>query len=308
VTRPLVSAIITTKDRPGFLARSIASVFAQSYPELELIVVDDGSAKPITLDATNAGDIPVTILRNERPAGVSAARNVGVRTAAGRFVAFLDDDDQWTETKIAQQIERLTSVPGRFSACGCQLTIVDENGAHVAEPNRPYRREEILSALTLADENLPPSTLVFDRQCFLKLDGFREDMPAAEDREFLLRYLMQRDIVILPERLVRITEHKGERLTRTSHVMLAGELKYLDFIAENIHAFGVGRKHVLGYRHAKVGHEAMLAREWRTGMKYFFQGLLRYPFDKRVVGGALLSLLGPQMYRRLIAVRMARVR
>lgn len=307
--RPLISAIVTTKDRPDFIVRSAASVLAQTYRPLQLIIVDDGSEMPVTRDMFDPpGDIRLTILRNERSGGVSVARNRGVHAAEGAFIAFLDDDDLWLPQKLAWQIQGLLASSPTVKVCGCQLSVVDGSGALVAEPDRPESREETIASLVLSDENMTPSTLMFDHQCFVDLGGYREDMPAAEDRELLLRFLLRHDIVVLPDRLVHFTEHRGERLTRNSEAMFAGEVAYLDFVSRNIAALGIDRRQALGYRHAKVGHQAMLARRWRIGLKHFLAGVLHCPFDKRVSGGALLSLLGPGLYRRLIVLRLARLR
>jgi glycosyltransferase involved in cell wall biosynthesis len=306
---PLVSAIITTKDRPHFIDRSAASVLAQTHRPLQVIIVDDGSEVPIERASfVVPEDVQLTILRNERSAGVSAARNRGVNSSEGEFVAFLDDDDRWLPQKLERQVQRLRACSPQVKACGCQLTVVDDDGALVAKPDRPNSREDIIVSLVLADENITPSTLMFERRSFIDLGGYREDMPAAEDREFLLRFLLKYDIVILSERLVDFTEHRGTRLTRNTAAMLAGELAFLDFVSCNLAALGIDRGRTLGYRNAKVGHQAMLARRWKVGLKHFLIGLYHYPFDKRVSGGSLLSLLGPRLYWKLTALRSARLR
>ncbi|MEP5938285.1 MAG: glycosyltransferase family 2 protein [Erythrobacter sp.] len=305
----LVTAVITTKDRPEFLRRAVSSVLTQSYRPLELVIVDDGSASPVTEEMfQRSNDVELRIVRNESARGVSAARNFGVSNARGRFVAFLDDDDRWLADKVERQVNLLASRSDEVLACGCQITIVDHNGNNISDPERPTLPEDIIASLTYSDENITPSTLMFDRQTFIELGGYREDMPAAEDREFLLRFLLRYGLEVLPERMVQFTEHKGERLTRNSDAMFLGELKYLEFVKAHAGPLGVKQHRAVGYRYAKVGHQAMLAGRWLIGLENFTRGMLTYPFDKRIVGGWLLALLGPNLYYLLISLRIERIR
>lgn len=106
---PIVSAIITTHNRAGYLEEAIASVRAQDYGSIEIIVVDDGST-----DATRevvAVFGTACRYRFQRNMGVSAARNSGVAMARGAFLAFLDDDDLWVPEKTREQMQALDSEP-----------------------------------------------------------------------------------------------------------------------------------------------------------------------------------------------------
>ena len=100
---PLVSVIIPTFNGRKYLGETLASVFAQTYPALEAIVVDDGSTDA-TAELVEASGLPVTLLRQKR-SGHPAARNHGVRASRGEFLSFLDHDDLWSAEKTATQIE-----------------------------------------------------------------------------------------------------------------------------------------------------------------------------------------------------------
>ena len=95
---PLVSVVLPTYDRPALVRKAVASVGAQTYPNVELLVVDDCSPTPVeqALEGLSLGpSIAVRVLRHEENRGGNAARNTGIRVAAGEYVAFLDDDDRW---------------------------------------------------------------------------------------------------------------------------------------------------------------------------------------------------------------------
>ncbi|HTR77150.1 MAG TPA: glycosyltransferase [Gemmatimonadaceae bacterium] len=105
----LVSVVIPTHNRAGIVGRAIASALAQTYPTVEVVVVDDGST-----DATEAlvGAIPGrTTYLYQANAGVAAARNAGIASSRGEFIAFLDSDDTWHAWKVEAQVAALRENP-----------------------------------------------------------------------------------------------------------------------------------------------------------------------------------------------------
>ena len=116
MSNPLVSAIIIFLNGEEFLAEAIASVLAQSYEPIELLLVDDGSDDRASGMAQEfVRRHPQTIRYLEHPGhenrGMSASRNLGVRHAQGKYVAFLDADDVWLPNKIEEQVAILVEHP-----------------------------------------------------------------------------------------------------------------------------------------------------------------------------------------------------
>lgn len=99
----LVSAIITTHNRKNLLKCAIDSVFAQTYSPIELIVVDDASDDG-TSEICQDSRIKYVYISKEETRGGNYARNLGIKNARGKYVAFLDDDDEWLPTKIEKQV------------------------------------------------------------------------------------------------------------------------------------------------------------------------------------------------------------
>ncbi len=100
----LVSVVIPNYNYAHYLREAIDSVLAQTYSEIEIIVVDDGSKDDSKEILTGYGDRVRTIFQQNQ--GVSAARNNGVKESCGEFIAFLDADDAWLPTKIEKQVAR----------------------------------------------------------------------------------------------------------------------------------------------------------------------------------------------------------
>jgi GT2 family glycosyltransferase len=100
---PLVSVVVPSHNRARLLRRTLQSILAQQLRDLEVVVVDDGSTDDTPIVA-GSFDPRVVVLRNQRPGGVSAARNRGIEAARGDWVAFCDDDDLWAPDKLSRQI------------------------------------------------------------------------------------------------------------------------------------------------------------------------------------------------------------
>jgi glycosyltransferase involved in cell wall biosynthesis len=106
---PTVSVIITTYNQAAYIPATIVSVLDQTYRDFEIILVDDGSTDSTSHDIVPYRDRLTYIRQANR--GVPAARNVGIRHANGRLLAFLDGDDLWEPTKLQKQVEAAEAHP-----------------------------------------------------------------------------------------------------------------------------------------------------------------------------------------------------
>jgi len=104
-TNPLISVIIPTFNRGQFLRRAILSAVNQTYSNLEILVISDGSTDDTAMIVGSVKDKRIKYYHNERNRGLVATRNIGVRKSLGEFVTFLDDDDEWAPNKIFRQFE-----------------------------------------------------------------------------------------------------------------------------------------------------------------------------------------------------------
>ena len=104
---PLVSVIIPTYNRPHTIERAIRSVYSQSYSNIEIVVVDD-NAKNLNARKKTSEIMKkyprVKYIKNQKNVGGAESRNIGIRTAKGKYVAFLDDDDEFLPSKISRQV------------------------------------------------------------------------------------------------------------------------------------------------------------------------------------------------------------
>jgi glycosyltransferase involved in cell wall biosynthesis len=184
VTTPEVSVILPSRDRPELLRRSLACALGQEGVELEVVVVDDGSAMPLGERVPDLHDPRVRLLRHDVARGVASARNAGIAGARGPLVAFLDDDDVWSPRKLAAQVCALDRSGAGFSYTD-MLWLDGElhpfGTHHAIEPER--LREE----LRLANVIGSPSTVVARVDAVRAVGGFDERLSVLADWELWIR-------------------------------------------------------------------------------------------------------------------------
>lgn len=185
--RPLVSVVLPTYDRPEYLREAVESVREQTYPRVELVVVDDCSPAPAarTLERIDTEGLAVTCRRHESNRGANAARNTGIEAAAGEFIAFLDDDDRWLPTKIERQVDRF----GDDESLGLVYTgqeYVNGDG-QTTELKTPGTTgdaaEEILRGASVG----PFSTLMVRADVIDAVGRPDERLPSWQDRDWVIR-------------------------------------------------------------------------------------------------------------------------
>lgn len=137
---PLVSVIIPTYNRQAIIGDAVRSALAQTYPRLEIIVVDDGSNDGTDEVLRGFGDAIRVV--HQKNAGPSAARNRGVACARGEIIAFLDSDDAWLPSKVASQVALLEKLGPEVPCCLCNIYL----------PHAPYGRETSFALAGLTPE------------------------------------------------------------------------------------------------------------------------------------------------------------
>ena len=157
----LVSVVIPTLRRPKLVLRALASVFKQTYEQLEVIVVVDGPDEDTTDVLRTLNDPRLRVIVNPRSLTAAGARNVGVDHAKGEWVAFLDDDDEWLPSKIEKQIAFASSRGAVVISC---LSRVVTPTATFVQPQASY------------DNSLPLRRIPVRSSCAIRWIGFHPDV------------------------------------------------------------------------------------------------------------------------------------
>jgi glycosyltransferase involved in cell wall biosynthesis len=183
-----VSVIIPVLDRRNALVRAVTSVICQTYPISELIVVDDGSLPPISASILPTSQISTMVIRHDTNLGPGAARQTGIDHASGAFLAFLDSDDYWLDTKIEQQVSqwerRAGGDPLVAVSCGWQHVDVQRHEEYPRIPCESTRAIEFASGCWFC----PGSTALVCREAFTIIGPFDSHLRRLEDFEWFLRF------------------------------------------------------------------------------------------------------------------------
>lgn len=226
----LVSVIIPAYNADRWIADTIRSVLAQTYRNLEIIVVDDGSPdegyKRVQEFAKGSSHIHLIRQNNQ---GLPSARNTGIRAARGQFIAPLDADDLWREDKLEKQLQRYYEAEKEGEAPGlvyCQSTLINERGELIA-PLGPGKSiegrvfDELLFSNFIGNGSAPLIPTSIAREVGL----YCEEMKlGCEDWEFYLRIAATHSVAACSERMVFYRQHSSSMSADISRMITAHEM------------------------------------------------------------------------------------
>lgn len=204
---PLVSVIIPTYNRVKTLSIAIESVLRQTYGNVEVIVVDDGSSDGTEEYVNGLTDHRVKYVRSAVNRGPAAARNLGVKYALGKYVAFQDSDDEWHADKLEKQMPLLLDMAQGNSLVYCEFTRYYGKNPHDLVPSKKIPlscKQGKMLAVLLQQPMISTQTIVVNRDDFLKVGGFDEHLRTFEDYEFTLRFSQNHNIGFVEESLVKV--------------------------------------------------------------------------------------------------------
>jgi glycosyltransferase involved in cell wall biosynthesis len=182
---PDVTVVLPTRDRCRRLQLAVRSALAQTGVDLEVVIVDDGSTDDTERMASSIPDPRVRYLKRIVSEGVSAARNVGIAEARGRWIAFLDDDDVWAPTKLARQIDVMESDERTWSYAGDVMVDGDLN---ILSGGPPLPPDEVVSLLERHDSIPAGASNVVVRADALAAAGpFDPGLTSSEDWDMWIR-------------------------------------------------------------------------------------------------------------------------
>ncbi|WP_424973105.1 glycosyltransferase family 2 protein [Dinoroseobacter sp. S76] len=203
VEAPEVSVVIPAYNRAATIEVAIRSVLGQTYDNLEVIIVDDGSDDETVAVAMGLDDPRIGVLRHRSNAGPSGARNTGILAASAPLVAFQDSDDIWLPEKLSRQVPCLSDPSVVASYCGMIITgdLAGPDPVLRLAPAGGYASGEITEAL-LQRSLISTQTLIARRDVLLDLGLFDLSFRALEDWELALRLSQVGQILPVPDALV----------------------------------------------------------------------------------------------------------
>ena len=256
---PVVSVVLPTYNREASLSAAVRSVLEQSFCDLELIVVDDGSTDGTARLLAEIDDERLRVLTLPTRSGAPAARNHGIEMAKGRYVAFQDSDDIWAVARLASQVKALDEAEPEVAVVYGR-TVRRGGGKELEMPRAQHRTLDGDLSACLAMDNFValPATLV--RTEHLRAVGaFDPTLPRFQDWDLWLKLADSFRFLFVDEVVLVSYETKGSISLDQDAYFDAIEV----ILARHREAFARVPGATL-HHHLRLARKALLARRPRT--------------------------------------------
>lgn len=293
---PSISVIMPTYNRAHLIGRAIGSVLQQTFDDFELIVVDDGSTDNTEEVIRAFDDDRIVYIRCDENRGNAAARNVGLRKARGKYITFLDSDDEFMPG-LLDEVYRLISKSDE------QVGFVFTRNIRVRDTKHG---EEIVKKSTWSLPAEVDTYLYFcyygglgygatvKRECFQEIGFFDENLHAGVDRDMILRLAKRCECLLSHKRLMKIHYHPGERVTRN---MEKKARSYQQIIEKHLPVLKEHPK-ILSDMYYKVALFYHRGGNSKGRREYLAKALQANPFDLKLWAmGLLFELFGSSAER-----------
>jgi glycosyltransferase involved in cell wall biosynthesis len=269
-SNPTVTVIIPSYNREKYIRATVDSALAQTYQNIEIVVVDDGSTDCSREILESYGN-RIRLLEHEGRAnrGQSAAINLALRSSSGGYVAILDSDDVWTVGKIEKQVEYLERHPDIGIVYGNGYAI-DENGKILYQLIPPGHREESDPSRMLMEchFNIPSNALV-RRSAFKKAGEFDETLRSSQDHDMAIRLLEVTRAAFLDEPVWYYRQHPDTQSNKHTKRRWLNGFKILDKACRRYpYGWNVKRRR-LAVLHFRLGQCLSSERAYLAAVKNF---------------------------------------
>ncbi|MFZ3321114.1 MAG: glycosyltransferase [Usitatibacter sp.] len=229
-SRPLVSILIRTVDRGAWLREALKSCANQTYPNLEVIVIEDGPETSRAIVDEFAGKLAIRYRATGLRGGRAKAGNLALAEARGDWLNFLDDDDLLFADHVEVLVDAVqkANLPGAYAlAWETQTEFLDKQHAHYEEIFHVTRHYTRFDRLTLWHHNyLPIQAVLFHRRLYEKYGGFYEDMDQLEDWNLWTRYTLEDDFALVEKTTSKYRVPANSRVAAERQSLL--DKAYLD--------------------------------------------------------------------------------
>ena len=300
---PRVNIVVPAYNAEAFVAETVRSALSQTFADLQVTVIDDGSTDA-TAERAALGDARVRVI-SQQNRGMSRSRNRGIAETDSEFVALLDADDLWHPEKLRLQLDALQSRPDHDFCYTAFDVWHGEPRPDFARQPRSGSVDEALSGWIyphlILDNHALPSSVVWRRSAWNRLGGFLTDNQQTDDWEYLVRASTQHRFVRLAEPLVLYRQHPvslSRRIpaTNTTELMRADLIRRFGMSMPPGHEVDPQRLRDFQHRGWCNFADAHTARgDLGLSLRTFAHLLGRGPYR-----GRTLTKLGKSLFRRWV--------
>ncbi len=276
MSTPAVSVMMPVYNSAHRVAAAIGSVLAQTFTDLELIVVDDGSTDGLAPVLASFGDRIVTAHQPNR--GVAAARNTALSLARGRFLAWLDADDIWLARKLERQMPLFSNPEVGLVFADYETRYADGRVRPSFLTNHPHAAQGHIYDNYVQSRFFLPSTVVIRRECLDRIGLFEEHLRRSEDVALFARILLRWQAAMVPE-VLAVRSEGDHNLTAASLQTRLDTIQALQLIQEREQELSPSNRRALaselGRLHWWMGYDAFHEDSMGTARTYL-SAALRY--------------------------------
>lgn len=282
----LVSVVITTYGRTDTLHRAIKSVLSQTYPNIEIIVVDDNKdeqiRKEVIKTASSIDDSRVKLVMNAVNMGGALARNEGIKAAKGKYIAFLDDDDEYLPLRVEKQVEVFEKDKTQKLALVYCYCVQKKNGSIIKKYHYDYVGNCIYPAML---DCVAATSQWMCKKDALENVGMFTDTPCKQDSFLMLKLLVNGyTIDRVPEYLSVYNTDSNIRISTGSHEKrIVGEEKLRELCRANYDMIENKQRNVVEYSFACRLIEHYYALGKKQKVIECLKLLIKHPFRRKTV-------------------------
>lgn len=258
----------------------------QTYDDFEIVVVDDRSTDD-TMAVVEGYNDRVRYIRHDENRGACAARNTGIKQSNGQYVAFLDSDDEWDDTKLAKQMKCMKAAPESVGIVYTGYRVQRSDAVELGQV--PSKRGDIHRAQLAKDWVSPTSAVLVDRECFDSVGTFDTDLAARQDYDMWLRLSRQYEFNYVKEPLVTLHTDGDDRITADVKSRIDAHCTLLERVRSDAEDLGVlDRRRILASQYFTIARYLQRHDRRQRAAAFFARSLVNNPFYCRAWVAATL--------------------
>lgn len=209
--KPLVSVITITRNRGNLIGRCISSVLGQTYKNIEYIIVDGASDDNTDEVVSSFQDDRLKFVKLETNWAIKETLDYGISLCNGKYITFLDSDDEYLSEKIEKQVNLMESLSGDYGLVYCWMTYYDDKTKKELSIHKPELRGDVRDEVIGEPIISGTPTLMFRNEILKKLDGWKsaDEIGIISDWELCARACQITKVDYLPESLVNVHVNHG---------------------------------------------------------------------------------------------------
>lgn len=286
----LISVIIPTFKRPDRLDRALLSVLNQTYENFEVLIInDDSNNLELEVIINKYKDQRVRLFNNERKKGANGARNTGILNAKGKYLAFLDDDDEWLPIYLRTQHEKIFNSEENTGLVYGSYLLQTKNKW---TPVKQNKSGDVFIAYLLDKFSIGASSNIFIKSTIIKTVGlWNEELQRQQDIEFLIRVFIKYNTLFNENIVLKVYGHNApdpEKAFREREI-------FFDIVKDHVESLKAkDRKHFLSNHYRRQVTHLLNMGFYRKATNYWIKGFTNRPIsikaDRRVFLAFLKSI------------------